>query len=387
MTTDFLAADFVEVARAPAGQITDDPALVRLPSGRLLASYTFRIVSDPKQENSDRFRIAHSDDDGATWNEVARLEINMGQPLLHDGALYLIGNRLGRRDIIALRSDDDGRTWSDPVTLFAGSYWNAPTADATRDGVYYRAFDTGDNSGPGGRWAFGGTVLIAADLSGDLLDPVTWRISPACAYPGTPQQMVAGCYPGHWVDHWLEPNTVNVRGRIRVLTRARWDGYGTSAICGVLDASDDGTTLGLDFTQYYPMPGAQNKFYTLWDEASRLFWSPVNLPTDTQDIQQRAERLKAQGFSGRPGNERRFMLLQYSVDALNWFPAGFVAAWPKPSQSFHYVCPLVDGDNLLLLSRTSRDAGTQHDSELVTFHRVRDFRTLAMDLYGTFDSE
>jgi hypothetical protein len=52
----------------------------------------------------------------------------------------------------------------------------------------------------------------------------------------------------------------------------------------------------------------------------------------------------------------------------------------NPLQSFHYAAPLIDGDDLLIISRTSRDANNQHDSDLVTFHRVADFRRLALDL-------
>ncbi len=46
-----------------------------------------------------------------------------------------------------------------------------------------------------------------------------------------------------------------------------------------------------------------------------------------------------------------------------------------------YAGPLIDGDDLLILSRTSSsEAGSQHDADLVTFHRVRNFRSLALNL-------
>jgi hypothetical protein len=104
-----------------------------------------------------------------------------------------------------------------------------------------------------------------------------------------------------------------------------------------------------------------------------------NLPSDSQNVAF-AEQLEARGFSnisGGAGDDRRFLVLSYSVDALNWFNAACLAMAPDPLQSFHYAAPLVDGDDLLFLSRTSRDAPNQHDSDLITFHRVRDFRRLA----------
>lgn len=88
------------------------------------------------------------------------------------------------------------------------------------------------------------------------------------------------------------------------------------------------------------------------------------------------------GFAGCPGNERRILMLLYSLDALNWFQAGCLAMWPSPLQSFHYATPFIDGDDLLLLVRTSRDAPNQHDSDSITFHRVNDFRSLALELHA-----
>lgn len=46
----------------------------------------------------------------------------------------------------------------------------------------------------------------------------------------------------------------------------------------------------------------------------------------------------------------------------------------------HRDFQIVTSDDLVVLSRTSRDAKDQHDADLCTIHRVRDFRSLAMDL-------
>jgi hypothetical protein len=45
---------------------------------------------------------------------------------------------------------------------------------------------------------------------------------------------------------------------------------------------------------------------------------------------------------------------------------------------------LIDGDDLVLVSRTGRDSGNQHDVDLATFHRIKRFRDLAVDLTPTF---
>ena len=74
-------------------------------------------------------------------------------------------------------------------------------------------------------------------------------------------------------------------------------------------------------------------------------------------------------------------MLSYGVDALNWFPAGCVARWPSPAQAFNYTSPLIDGNDLLIASRTSRNGRDQHDNDLITFHRLPDFRSLALNLF------
>ena len=80
--------------------------------------------------------------------------------------------------------------------------------------------------------------------------------------------------------------------------------------------------MDLQFTQFYPMPGAQNKFHIIYDDVSRLFWMTTNLVVDSQNSQGWLEKLYKMGFYGPLGNERRILMLMYSMDALNWFQTG-----------------------------------------------------------------
>ena len=143
-----------------------------------------------------------------------------------------------------------------------------------------------------------------------------------------------------------------------VLLRTRIDGFATSSICAVCDLADDGTNMDLQFTQFYPMPGAQNKFHIIYDDVSGLFWMTTNLVVDSQNSQGWLKKLYKMGFQ-----------------------AGCVAMWPSLMQSFNYTAPLIDGQDMLILSCTSRNSRNQHDADLVTFHRVGNFRSLALDLY------
>ena len=98
---------------------------------------------------------------------------------------------------------------------------------------------------------------------------------------------------------------------------------------------------------------------------------------------------------------RRILMLNYSIDGLNWFQTGCVAMSRNPLESFHYSSQVIVGDDLLVLSRSSIGAANQyrdytwnsgvasgkaklpynnHDSNMITLHRVKNFRSLALDL-------
>ena len=176
----------------------------------------------------------------------------MSQPFVHEGELYLSGNRFGRKDIIISRSSDEGNSCSPMITLFQGDFWNAPTSIAVANGQIYRAFDFGGTSG--GR----PLSVVAGDLSQDLLDPKTWRQSNILPYPGTPAGLRRAEYPKsvlpyQFYDHWLEPNVIDVAERLMVLARARIAVYATAGMCGLCNLTDDGKKLHLEFAQFYTL--------------------------------------------------------------------------------------------------------------------------------------
>ena len=177
---------------------------------------------------------------------------------------------------------------------------------------------------------------------------------------------------------------VDVHGQLRVLATVKPNRQSTAGLCAVFDVSDDGRKLELEFTQYYPMPGGQLKFCVIWDDVSQMFWATANLVVDSQGVfdwweaGQRRGNFAGEGRIG--GNDRRFLMLLYSLEGLSWFQAGCVAQAEKISQSFMYARPVIDGNDLAIISRSSVDAPNQHDADFATFHRVRDFRRLVLKL-------
>ena len=359
----------------------EGPGLVRQDDGTFVAA----VPVVPREKWSEERRSEHSvthilrsADAGKTWQLQADLPYYSAAPWVHGGKLYLFVNKpgLGKKrnaDLLLLRSEDNGKTWSAPVTLFTGYYWNCHTGMVqNKEHIYWATDDMSFGMRRGPR-------LVAGDLSGDPMDPKAWRISEPVTFPGAPE----GIYDPKFVgqpDQYLEANVIEVQRRLRLLAATKIKRPTVAGLCTVFDASDDGKKLDLKFTQFSAMPGGHLKFCVLRDEPSQLFWATANLSADSQDIfGWQAEALKQDHLKAN-ANDRRFLMLQYSIDGLNWFPAGCVAQAAKISQSFMYARPVVDGDDLAIIARSSINAPNQHDADTATFHRVKDFRKLALKL-------
>jgi hypothetical protein len=337
--------------------------------------------SAERRAEHSHVHILRSTDAGKSWQRTADLPYYSGVPWAHGEALYLFVNKGGTKvrndDLLLLRSLDGGKTWSEPVTLFTGHFWNCHTGMAVRGNHLYWAVDDlslGAKRGP---------RAVVGDLTADLMNPKSWRMSEAVPFPGVPDALTNPKLT-ELKSQYLEPNVLNVRGQLRVLMTVKPKRQSTAGLSAVLDLDDDGQKLDLRFRQFHPMPGGQLKFCVLWDEVSQMFWATANLVVDSQgafDWWAAGEKRGNFAFaSGMGGNDRRFLMLLYGVDGLNWMQAGCIAQAGKISQSFMYARPVIDGDDLAIISRTSVNAPNQHDADFATFHRVRDFRKLALKL-------
>jgi hypothetical protein len=380
-----LAQDYTIVFRNPDPEFyVEGPGLARLADSRLVA--VVPVVprnewSVARRATRSRTHILRSGDGGATWQPVSELPYYSAVPWIHRGALYLFANKGGTKsrndDLLLLRSDDGGTTWSGPVTLFQGHFWNCHTGMVQRDDRLYWAVDDlslGNKRGP---------RAVAGDLTGDPMNPGAWRLSEPVPFPGVPDALTNPKFAS-LTSQYLEPNVIEVQGQLRVLATVKPKRQSTAGLSAVFDVVDTGKKLDLKFNQFHPMPGGQLKFCVIRDEVSKLFWATANLVVDGQgayDWWKAGEKRGNVVFaSGVGGNDRRFLMLQYSLDGLNWFPAGCVAQAGKISQSFMYARPVIDGDDLAIIARSSINAPNQHDADHATFHRVKNFRQLALKL-------
>lgn len=378
------------------------PDIIELPSGRLIASMelwlkgaTFGLEGGIDYPN--HCLIKASDDGGKSWRQISTNGITWGSLFYLNDALYMIGNDPHERDIRIVRSNDGGETWSKPAVLFNdGSYHGSATSVVVHNGFIYRAFEDSNND-----YA---SLVVAGDVSKDLLNADSWRMSPRASLPlKTPELYPADNRhqqgPDAEPNYFIEGNVTKIGDELYVLMRSRIHYQRTAGMMAVCKLTDDGEKMKYAFHMLYPMPGGQNKFKILFDEPSGLYWtcaSPV--PTSLNDDAPYHE----QGVFGNPGESRRILMLMYSLDGFNWFQAGCVAMSKNPLEAFHCSSQIAVGDDLLIVSRSSfanarytweteaktgpkKVAYNNHDTNAITFHRVRNFRSLALDLKPDFD--
>jgi hypothetical protein len=278
--------------------------------------------------------------------------------------------------LLITRSDDGGESWSEPSVLCPEPRWHQScTSVDIYDGKVTLVYEKWVSDGH--PWPGVGPVLMQAPATADLTDARAWKFSPlydpdadmAAAVPsGIPavvNQLNAGI---------LETNVV----RVHDPERPFYDSTGRSVVLmmrantGIPDIGvmlrgverEDGS-LAIERLQrnghevlFTHIPGANLKFYLCYDEATQLFWLLHSQP------------------DGRM-QERRRLALSYSPDLLRWTFAGLVAVGPADNAARHYATMAIDGDDLVIVSRSGDEhARNAHDGNLVTFHRVRNFRSL-----------
>jgi hypothetical protein len=116
------------------------------------------------------------------------------------------------------------------------------------------------------------------------------------------------------------------------------------------------------------------KFGVSYDQESSLYWLAS---TQSSDSMTRPELLPETRYN-LPDNERQVLQLHFSKNLFDWRFAGIVASGASPKESRHYASLVIDGSDLLVLSRSGdAQARSAHNGNLITFHRIPKFRQLA----------
>jgi hypothetical protein len=350
---------------------------LRLPDGTLLATHDYFGLGCPhNHEGMEHLTsVYRSHDQGRTWHNVTHISgAFWGGLFLLGSTVYLLSTSAQYGAIVIRRSDDGGSTWTHPTDgrsglLFPGgpgrqppNYHCAPVPVLIHQGRLYRAFEDCDPC----VWGSGFQALvISAPVDADLLDARSWTMSTKLAYDPawTPAAWSAVLTPG-----WLEGNMVaDPDGALWDVLRVNSEpAVDKGAMVAV---SPDGSTIRFaPATGFVDLPGGMTKFTIRRDPHTGQYLTLVNNNTDPTQPRQ-----------------RNILSLAASSDLRHWrlvttlLADDSELAWPESVRltGFQYVDWQFDGDDLIYLVRTAYNgAHSYHDSNRITFHRLRQYATL-----------
>lgn len=409
-----LAQEHVVVYQSPdpAKVFCYSPGLARLDGGRLVATIDLREVEHlpgPKFHRRTGYgrwwqgKVFTSDDGGATWTHRVDFPFMHARPFVAGDALYVLGQA---DDITVIRSDDRGETWSEPARLTEGTFWTqAPSNVHYANGCIYLTMRYGgsrESGGPSDPQA--ASVLMRANVDDDLTRPESWTFAsklrpaevraglgldgfgvpfyPPGTRPAPGRSMGELTWSESHVVQFLDPDHLwfDPRGNtFHLWARANTGGTGYAAVLKVVEQGDGSMVTQLETVPsgkrivFVPCPGGQMKFHVLYDDVTKRFWL---LSTQATDSMARPDRLPPDRYN-LPFDQRRRLQLHFSKNMIDWCFAGLVAVGPVEKASRHYASMAIDGDDLVILSRSGDErAKSAHDGNLITFHRVKDFRGL-----------
>jgi hypothetical protein len=410
-----LADSYVTVFESPYPEnlFCFSPGIAVLPGGRLIATMDLggkgvERLDGPKGSRhgyTTQGKVFLSDDKGQTWRHVTDFPFMHARPFVAGNSIYVLGHCV---DIMIIRSDDGGETWTEPARLTANGDWHqAPSNVHYANGCVYLVMEN-IRDGIGAKFwpvSLMEPILMRARADADLTKPESWSYaSPLLAKDAvssdkldmfgvpffteryTHEKGQINSAPVGWLEtnvvQFVDPNHIwhDPNGRtFHLWMRAHTGGTGYAAIAKVVEDENGVMTTLLETVPsgkhiaFVPCPGGQMKFHIVYDDVTKLYWL---LSSQSTDSMTKPDRLPKERYD-LPNNERHRLQLHFSRNCIDWCFAGLVCAGPSPKQSRHYASMAIDGDDLIVLSRSGDErASSAHNGNLITFHRIHQFRDL-----------
>ncbi|GAB1462489.1 hypothetical protein MASR2M52_04800 [Pedobacter sp.] len=363
------------------------PSIVILPDGSYVAS----------QDMPKGIGIHKSTDKGLTWKFVTKIDIgHWGGLFVHKGILYAMGTSKSFGDVIIHKSTDGGKTWTESLdedsgVLFKGKYHTAPVPVVVHNGRIWRAYEEVVVDEPSRDFH---ALVISAPVDADLLKASSWTRSNSIRFE---EKWLNAKRP-----NWLEGNIVVApNGKLVDFMRLEtWLGKGQKyelegsavgkprhEVAAVISVSDDGKKVTFENKpeEYVLFPGAETKFTIRYDSLSQGYWTAVNKITYF-------DKTSTETYNGN-WHQRNVLALYSSKDLKHWEEKYHIVKWNAGTPlntwdvfGFQYADWQFEGNDIILVSRTSWYGSRYHDANMMTFHRIKDFRNVKLsdspaDLY------
>jgi len=347
-----------------------DPEITVLPNGDYVAAHALAgaLSGSSISGTTSLFR---SSDKGATWSSLGTLTDMVRGSLFQSGdSLYLIGANKDSSGTTRIRKSlDNGTTWTTPVDANTGKFTTIGPGTPTNPVAYN-----------GRIWCGWSTAVFSAAEGADLLESASWTLSNAPT----------------WDNYFGSPDTLWFEGQVMaspttgvvVMPKIRPDAnlqYYTAKppYTAVIEATSASTTTFDSTTGFVPLPGGEKKFGASYDAVSGKFYilsNPV-LPAHANDP----------NLGNTPEMIRNTAAMLSSKDLYHWDVEKLFLYTPDlDHEGFQYFNFDYDGDDMVMAARTAFDIGGAldrgHDSNLLTFHKIENFRTAAPDQYLIVDT-
>ena len=340
---------------------TASPSITIMPNGYYVACHDL-FDSGTTYDTTEVFL---STDRGATWRHQCTVVGQFWSTIFqHKGIVYLFGPQKRGGNLVIRKSTDYGRTFTEPTgptsgLLLEGQYGGTPNAPAIHHGRIWLAQS--------------GTRVVSAPVDSNLLHADSWTLS-------------GGISSDHGRKHfgdlwksWTEAQVVaSARTGVVLMPKIRNLPY--TALLRVDEGTGELLFDGGAPNAFPSLPGGEKKFGACYDPVSERFFvlsNPV-LPAEA-DHPLLAEkhamiRTTAGVLSSRDlvnWNVEKLFLYTPNIDNGTW------------GEGFQYFNFAIDGEDLAVVSRTAIDVGEGenkpprgHDTNLMTFHRIKNFRSL-----------
>ena len=358
------------------------PSLVCLNDRLFLASHDYFGPGCPRNQDGAQHltSIYRSEDAGQNWTNLGHISGAFWSTLFQlESSLYLLGTSAEYGSVVIRRSQDAGFTWTHPQDDRSGlllrggpgneppNYHCAPVPVLVSGGRIYRAFENFRPTTENTRWFAPDflSFVISCPLDADLLDARNWTVSNALPFK---KEWCPPAWSSMDCPGWLEGNILeDPRGKLVNILRLHSDPLWDRAAC--IHLSPEGERARFDPSDgLLEFPGGKSKFTIRRDPETDIYLTLSNANLD----------------QAAPTN-RSVLSWHASLDLQTWHCLGILlqddgsvpTSQAAAKVGFQYVDWQFCGDDLVYLVRTAYGgAHNFHDSNRITFHRLKNFRSI-----------